>query len=121
MRRVCFFDDVKCLLLLFAVACCLSLLLCCYLLLQVQKNQKRAAKVWLDEYYALFYLYHPEARQHAEGDLRGRLELRYNKLNCVSFQWFVDKFRPAFERKLLLDHDFKHIQHAASGAASAAN
>ncbi|KAL8438719.1 hypothetical protein Efla_001267 [Eimeria flavescens] len=85
------------------------------LVIQVQKNQKRAAKVWLDEYYALFYKYHPEARPHQEGDVSDRRRLRYEQLTCMPFQWYVDKFRPAFERKALLDHDFKHISHDNTG------
>ena len=85
------------------------------MLLQVQKNQKRAAKVWLDEYYVLFYLYHPEVRGHVEGDISKRIELRYSSLTCMPFQWYVDKFKTAFQRKLLLDHDYRHIQHKASG------
>ncbi|KAL8273925.1 hypothetical protein Esti_002248 [Eimeria stiedai] len=85
------------------------------LVIQVQKNQKRGAKVWLDEYYALFYKYHPEARPHQEGDVSDRQRLRYEQLTCMPFQWYVDKFRPAFERKALLDHDFKHIFHDQTG------
>ncbi|XP_022587310.2 polypeptide N-acetylgalactosaminyltransferase 2 [Cyclospora cayetanensis] len=85
------------------------------LVIQVQKNQKRAAKVWLDEYYYLFYKYHPEARPHQEGDITSRRLLRYEHLTCMPFQWYVDKFRPAFERNLLLDHDFKHIEHGNTG------
>lgn len=85
------------------------------LVIQVQKNQKRAAKVWLDEYYALFYKYHPEVRGHQEGDVMDRQRLRYDQLTCMPFQWYVDKFRPAFERKVLLDHDFKHIVHNNTG------
>ncbi|KAL8432077.1 hypothetical protein ACSSS7_004880 [Eimeria intestinalis] len=85
------------------------------LVIQVQKNQKRGAKVWLDEYYALFYKYHPESRPHQEGDVTERQRLRYEQLTCMPFQWYVDKFRPAFERKALLDHDFKHISHDQTG------
>lgn len=85
------------------------------LVIQVQKNQKRAAKVWLDEYYVLFYKYHPEVRMHQEKDVRDRQLLRYDQLTCMPFQWYVDKFRPAFERKVLLDHDFKHIVHDKTG------
>lgn len=85
------------------------------LVIQVQKNQKRAAKVWLDEYYALFYKYHPEVRGHQEGDVTDRQLLRHNQLTCMPFQWYVDKFRPAFERKALLDHDFAHVVHESTG------
>lgn len=82
---------------------------------QVQKNQKRAAKVWLDEYYFLFYKYHPEVRGHREGQISSRIRLRYEQLSCMPFQWYVEKFRTAFDRNNLLDHNFFHIQHSQTG------
>ncbi|PFH37900.1 putative polypeptide n-acetylgalactosaminyltransferase 12 [Besnoitia besnoiti] len=85
------------------------------LVIQVQKNQKRAAKVWLDEYYNLFYKYHREVRTHQEGDTSARKRLRFEKLTCMPFQWFVEKFKTAFDRSSLLDHNFFHIQHAHTG------
>jgi len=81
---------------------------------QVQKNQKRAAMVWLDEYYTLFETYHPVVTKLDEGDgLLDRLKLRRD-LNCQPFSWYVNKFRHAFERKGLLVNEFHHIQHGRS-------
>lgn len=86
-------------------------------LLQIQKNQKRCAKVWLDEYYNLFYKYHPETHPHKEGDVSERQVLRHEHLTCMPFQWYVDRFRNALERHTLLDHDFMHIEHESSGTS----
>eukprot|EP00922_Rhytidocystis_sp_ex-Travisia-forbesii_P051032 GHVS01075785.1.p1 GENE.GHVS01075785.1~~GHVS01075785.1.p1 ORF type:complete len:715 (-),score=59.51 GHVS01075785.1:1244-3388(-) len=81
---------------------------------QVQTNQKRAALVWLDGYYKYFEKYHPVVKELEEGPgLEERVALRH-KLNCMPFQWYVDRFRVAFERKGLLDDEFYHIQHASS-------
>nr|PIM05135.1 putative polypeptide n-acetylgalactosaminyltransferase 12 [Toxoplasma gondii COUG] len=85
------------------------------LVIQVQKNQKRGAKVWLDEYYFLFYKYHREVRGHQEGDITQRKKLRYEQLTCMPFQWYVEKFKTAFDRKGLLDHNFFHIEHEQTG------
>ncbi|CBZ52985.1 UDP-N-acetyl-D-galactosamine:polypeptide N-acetylgalactosaminyltransferase T2 [Neospora caninum Liverpool] len=85
------------------------------LVIQVQKNQKRAAKVWLDEYYNLFYKYHREVRGHQEGDVTKRKKLRYEELTCMPFQWYVEKFKTAFDRNGLLDHNYFHIQHEQTG------
>eukprot|EP00922_Rhytidocystis_sp_ex-Travisia-forbesii_P021634 GHVS01031676.1.p1 GENE.GHVS01031676.1~~GHVS01031676.1.p1 ORF type:complete len:700 (-),score=123.67 GHVS01031676.1:155-2254(-) len=81
---------------------------------QVQTNQKRAALVWLDNYYRYFEKYHPVVKELDEGPgLEERVALRHT-LHCMPFQWYVDKFRVAFERKALLDDEFFHVQHKAS-------
>eukprot|EP00922_Rhytidocystis_sp_ex-Travisia-forbesii_P029897 GHVS01043852.1.p1 GENE.GHVS01043852.1~~GHVS01043852.1.p1 ORF type:complete len:636 (+),score=65.96 GHVS01043852.1:230-1909(+) len=81
---------------------------------RVQTNQKRAALVWLDKYYKYFEKYHPIVKELDEGPgLEERVALRH-KLRCMPFQWYVDRFRVAFERKGLLDDEFFHVQHTAS-------
>lgn len=84
------------------------------LVTQVQKNQKRAALVWLDDYYQYFEKHHPVVTELDEGKgLEERMALR-RAMNCMPFQWYVDRFRVAFERKGLLDDEFYHIQHSKS-------
>eukprot|EP00918_Siedleckia_nematoides_P008731 GHVU01019177.1.p1 GENE.GHVU01019177.1~~GHVU01019177.1.p1 ORF type:complete len:517 (+),score=74.41 GHVU01019177.1:206-1552(+) len=83
------------------------------LVAQVQANQKRAALVWLDDYYKFIEQFHPEAHGRNEGDISERVALR-NKMKCQSFQWYVDRFRNSFERKGMLMDEFHHLRHEAS-------
>eukprot|EP00921_Rhytidocystis_pertsovi_P012470 GHVQ01020277.1.p1 GENE.GHVQ01020277.1~~GHVQ01020277.1.p1 ORF type:complete len:823 (+),score=115.54 GHVQ01020277.1:338-2470(+) len=81
---------------------------------QVQKNQKRGALVWLDDYYQFFEKHHPIVKTLDAGPgLEERTALRH-KLRCMPFQWYVDRFRTAFERKGLLDAEYIFIQHQKS-------
>jgi hypothetical protein len=58
------------------------------LVIQIQKNQKRAALVWLDEYYDYFFKYHTEANTLDPGDgLEERMALRKN-LKSLPFAWY---------------------------------
>lgn len=85
------------------------------LIRQVQRNQKRAALVWLDDYYPLFEHFHPEAAVLDPGPgLESRMELRAS-MGCKGFQWYVDRFRNAFERKGMLLEHFHNVQHSRSG------
>mmetsp|Transcript_38449 Transcript_38449/g.109914 ORF Transcript_38449/g.109914 Transcript_38449/m.109914 type:complete len:669 (-) Transcript_38449:76-2082(-) len=81
---------------------------------QVQRNHARAAKVWLDDYYKYFVEAQPMAKTLDLGPgLEQRMALR-PALKCKDFQWYVDKFRHAFERKGLLMENFHHLRHTAS-------
>lgn len=54
---------------------------------QVQRNQKRAALVWLDDYYQYFEMLHPAAHALDEGSgVEDRMLLRQH-LNCSNFEW----------------------------------
>eukprot|EP01053_Blabericola_migrator_P003139 Blabericola_migrator_1__3138@NODE_1917_length_3565_cov_161_453116_g1225_i0_p1_GENE_NODE_1917_length_3565_cov_161_453116_g1225_i0NODE_1917_length_3565_cov_161_453116_g1225_i0_p1_ORF_typecomplete_len361_score46_43Ricin_B_lectin/PF00652_22/1_8e08Glyco_transf_7C/PF02709_14/9_1e10CDtoxinA/PF03498_14/0_0013CDtoxinA/PF03498_14/2_1e02Glyco_tranf_2_3/PF13641_6/0_044Glyco_tranf_2_3/PF13641_6/9_3e02Glyco_tranf_2_2/PF10111_9/0_059Glyco_tranf_2_2/PF10111_9/2_2e03_NODE_1917_length_3565_cov_161_453116_g1225_i0 len=82
---------------------------------QVQTNQKRAALVWLDDYYSYFSQIHSVVNNLDEGPgIEERLQLR-KALNCSNFEWYVNRFRTAFERKGMLFHHFHHLQHRKSG------
>lgn len=85
------------------------------LVTQVQKNQKRAAKVWLDDHYRYFEQFHSIVKTLDEGEgLEQRIDLR-KRLNCLPFEWYTKKFRTAFERGAMLVDEFRHLVHSASG------
>lgn len=84
------------------------------LVTQVQKNQKRGALVWLDEYYRYFETFHSVVKTLDEGpNLETRRQLR-RQLGCLPFEWYVDKFRTSFEREALLVDEFRVIRHSGS-------
>ena len=56
----------------------------------ITNNYKRVIEVWFDEKYKeYFYTREPLARFLDAGDLSKQLEMK-NKLQCKSFQWFMD-------------------------------
>lgn len=78
---------------------------------QLDVNDGRVAEVWMDEYKKLFFRYRPMTIASL-GDLEPRKELR-NKLQCKSFQWFLDNvvrdmYAPAF------DASFGHLSDSQS-------
>ncbi|KAH0477648.1 MAG: uncharacterized protein KVP18_000415 [Porospora cf. gigantea A] len=78
---------------------------------QVQRNQKRVGRVWLDDYYKYMQEYHSIINTLDEGvGVEERAGLR-TQLHCNSFQWFVNRFRNSFERNQLLKHQYHHIRH----------
>lgn len=61
-------------------------------------NSMRLAEVWMDDYKERFYETRPELRGKPFGDISNRLDLR-KKLNCHSFQWFLDNVYPEMNNK----------------------
>ncbi|XP_039597424.1 polypeptide N-acetylgalactosaminyltransferase 16 [Polypterus senegalus] len=57
------------------------------------KNTRRAAEVWMDDYKQYYYAARPSAQGKAFGSISERLELR-RKLNCHSFQWYLENVYP---------------------------
>ncbi|EZG57172.1 putative polypeptide N-acetylgalactosaminyltransferase [Gregarina niphandrodes] len=80
----------------------------------VQRNQKRAAIVWLDDYYQYMLKYHPIVNTLDEGNGLEYRQLIRQRLNCKPFQTFVNKFRSAFERLGLLEHDYHYLQNKSN-------
>ncbi|KAK6587956.1 glycosyl transferase [Cryptosporidium xiaoi] len=80
-------------------------------------NHQRTAIVWLSEqyyeaYFKNFHIFGRNNIQNIDG-IGERLAIKH-KLGCKPFKWFVDKFRPAFERQGELHSNFHHIQHVKS-------
>ncbi|EGT50126.1 CBN-GLY-4 protein [Caenorhabditis brenneri] len=61
-----------------------------------QKNTRRAAEVWMDEYKAIYLKNVPSARFVNFGDITDRLAIR-DRLQCKSFKWYLDTVYPQLE------------------------
>ncbi|KAJ1610269.1 signal peptide-containing protein, partial [Cryptosporidium canis] len=89
------------------------------LVLQVQRNQKRAALVWLDKKrYKYFETIHGVVKTLNETQSGVGLEERHQikeRLQCKPFSWYIDKFRASFDRGGLLLDNFRHLKHRRSG------
>ena len=59
----------------------------------VNKNNKRLAEVWLDEYKNFYYKISPSVAKTDPGDLSDRFNLR-KRLNCRSFKWYLETIYP---------------------------
>ncbi|VDK69892.1 unnamed protein product [Litomosoides sigmodontis] len=67
-------------------------------------NSVRTVKVWFDDYDKYFYERQPDAKMIEVGDLSERLKLK-ERLNCRSFQWYIQEVDPELEPKKVLHED----------------
>jgi polypeptide N-acetylgalactosaminyltransferase len=58
-----------------------------------QKNTRRAAEVWLDEFKTYYLLQVPSARNVKFGDISERVAIR-DRLQCKPFSWFLKEVYP---------------------------
>ncbi|CAI5453242.1 unnamed protein product [Caenorhabditis angaria] len=58
-----------------------------------QKNTRRAAEVWMDDYKLIYLKNVPSARFVKVGDLTDRLAIR-DRLQCKSFKWYLENVYP---------------------------
>jgi polypeptide N-acetylgalactosaminyltransferase len=58
-----------------------------------QKNTRRAAEVWLDDYKQFYLNQVPSARYVDFGNITARLQIR-EKLHCKPFEWYVKEVYP---------------------------
>ncbi|EEA06945.1 glycosyl transferase [Cryptosporidium muris RN66] len=86
---------------------------------QVQRNQKRTALVWLDQKrYKYFEDIHSVVKSLNETFSGVKLDSRYqikSQLNCKPFSWYINKFRPSFDRRGLLLDNFRQFIHKDTG------
>lgn len=61
-----------------------------------QKNSRRAAEVWLDNYKRYYYAAVPYAKNVPFGDIKERLDLKM-KLQCKPFSWYVKNIYPELQ------------------------
>jgi len=81
---------------------------------QVQKNEARAAIVWLDDYYSYFSNAVPIVQKLDLGEgLEKRFAIR-TALGCESFNWFVARFSSVFDTRGLLLHQMHNLRHSGS-------
>jgi len=59
----------------------------------INKNNRRLAEVWMDDYKKFFYIINPGVMKQEYGDISDRNSLR-SSLKCQSFQWYLDNIYP---------------------------
>ena len=59
----------------------------------INKNNRRLAEVWMDDFKKFYYIMNPGILKAEYGDVSERKQLR-EKLECKSFQWYLDNIYP---------------------------
>ncbi|XP_075266182.1 polypeptide N-acetylgalactosaminyltransferase 1-like isoform X4 [Convolutriloba macropyga] len=78
----------------------------------INKNTKRLAEVWMDEYKQIWYHINPTVHNINMGDISDRLALK-ERLNCKPFKWYLDNIWPGSQFNLDLSN-FGQIRNKLS-------
>ncbi|CAI4225303.1 unnamed protein product [Auanema sp. JU1783] len=76
-----------------------------------QKNTRRAAEVWMDDYKSIYLKNVPSARYVKFGDISERLALR-DRLQCKPFSWYLKEIYPELK---VPNKDFGQLYHIKNG------
>ena len=83
---------------------------------QIHVNKARAVDVWFDDWIEYYYRANPfdKQRRASSESLASRFAIK-SQLACKPFSFFVDKFKPLFEKYKLLPAFTFHLQHVQTG------
>ena len=83
---------------------------------QVMINKARTVEAWFDDWKERVYNGDPNLRHfiHRTGDISSRLKLKED-LKCKPFSFFVERFKPIFQRRGMLDDNLFVIKDSKSG------
>ncbi|KAF8820321.1 putative polypeptide n-acetylgalactosaminyltransferase 12 [Cardiosporidium cionae] len=84
------------------------------LMIQAQRNRKRAAMVWLDDYFNRFEKLQVLSTNLDEGPGVTDRVIQRMLMRCLPFTWYINKFKDFFEDEDMIAEDIHHLRHSLS-------